>query len=499
MKKRFIISMFALGVAFTSCKKLVELSPQNQVPASEALKDVNGYQALITSVYDRLQSYGYYGRDLQLMGDALADNITVNAANGTRYQTNNTNTRNSHYNIWSNAYGGINELNIIISSIDGLNVVSDADKLAKQQIKAQAYALRGMIYFDLARVYGYEPNTIPASGTNSGFDKSAVIRLTPTLVNTDADLRKRSTVTETYAAIETDLNAAITAFKATTTMAGYAKPTVPYRFSESATHALLGKVYLYERKYAPAVTEFDNALSASLLPGSARMATAGQYVTAFKTIPNPESLLELSFNQAIEIGQGGINDALYTYTQPTGYGNAGTSTLQTFASCTASAELVASFESGDDRRAMFFNSRSATVSAVLTWCSKYSSAGGAYTDNVPLIRYSDVVLMKAEALAAQLQYADAAALIRTLRINRNATAFGVPNDNSIVPYIQAERRRELFFEGHRWFDLKRLGQGVTKPAAVGTGTLSAVDYRILAPIPTAEVALNANLPQNPNY
>lgn len=495
MKNKLIIAFCLLCVFFASCKKLVEVNPQNQLATEIALTNVNGYQSLLISVYDRLQDFGYYGRDMALEGDVLADNAFVSSANGTRYLNNNTNSRGSIYDIWVNAYAGINELNTIIAGIDGVTATTSAQKLLQQQVKSEAFALRGLIYFDIARIYGYEPNTIPTTGAGAGFDKSAVLRLTPTLAVTDATLKTRSTVIETYAQIESDFTSAVTNFQALSQLSGYSKLTSPYRINESATHALLGKVYLYERKYTNASTEFDNALNSNIL--IAKMATAGGYVSAFKTIPNPESLFEIAFNQAIEMsGVTGVNNSLFTYTQPSLYNAA---SLSTYGTTTASAELVALFGTTDDRKAMFFSSRSAATATVFTWVNKYSGAGGAYTDNVPLIRYSDVILMKAEALANLGQYALAAELVKTLRTNRNATITGIPLDATLLTYIQDERRRELFFEGHRWFDLKRLGNGITKPAATGVGIIAATDYRILAGLPAAEVTLNTSLPQNPNY
>ncbi len=498
MKNKIFISCLAASIAFTSCKKIIDIQPQNQIQADRAISDANGYQASIISVYDRLQDFGWYGRDVALLGDVLADNAFVSSANGNRYLTNNTNTRGAHYNIYSNAYSGINELNIILASIDNLDVSAiPAQALLKQQVKSEAFALRGLIYFDLARIYGYEPNTIPTTGTGAGFNKSAIIRTTPVLTNADQDIRTRATVTEVYTQIESDLKAAIASFGVYSKLPGYAKPSSPFRITESATHALLGKVYLYERKYAEAVSEFDLALNSTI--NFSRSAAAGGYVSAFKAIPNPESLFEITFNQAVEFsGVTGVNNSLYSYTQPTGTGyNIGNQ--QTFGTTTASAELVALFEATDDRKAMFFSSRSATTPAIFTWVNKYTGAGGAYTDDVPVIRYSDVILMKAEALAGQGQYAAAAALVVTLRTNRNATTVSVPTTAAIVNYIQDERRRELFFEGHRWFDLKRLGNGITKPAATAVGTIPATDYRILAGLPAGEVTLNPALPQNPNY
>lgn len=495
MKKNLFIYVVAgLMISATSCKKLVQVDPKNSITPEVALADIDGYSALLVSVYDRMQGYGYYGRDLAIMGDALADNIyTVAAQSGNRYAGQNLNTRNSHYGIWGTAYGAINDLNNILAGIDGLTNVPTAKKSLQIQIKAEALALRGLAYFDLARVYGYEPNRIPTSGTNANFNKSAVLRLTPTKLVGQADMRTRSTVVEVYTQIEKDFLAAIAAFQSLNLTSA---PTNPFRITESATHAFLGRTYLYwGGKDAAAVTEFDKAIAPAI--SFAKLSNAANIAGDWRKSPHPESLFELNYVQSVEVtGVTGSNDGLFTYTQPTGR-NA--NSVATFGGQTVPNELIALLETADARRSLIFNSATATTSTTYNWTNKYSAVGGPYTDNVRVIRYADVLLMKAEALANQTLYGDAATLVIQLRTNRGATTAGVPTTAAIVDYIQDERRRELFFEGQRWFDLKRLGKSITKPAQSGAAGLLYTDYRLLAPIPTGEVSLNPALPQNPNY
>jgi hypothetical protein len=490
--KLYIYLVAALTMSVAGCEKIVEINPQNSVTPEVALGDVDGYQSVLISVYDRMQAYGYYGRDMALMGDALADNIfTVASQSGNRYATHNLNTRNAHYGIWGNAYSCINELNNIIFGIDGLEVPASR-KALQTRIKAEALALRGLVYFDIARIYGYEPNKVPTTGTNAGFNKSAVLRLLPTRLASEADLKSRSTIVEVYTSIEKDLLASIAAFASL----GNSVPTNPYRITQSATHALLGKVYLYWEKNDLAVIEFDKAIAPAI--SFAKLSSAGNAASDFKKAPHPESLFELNYVQSVEVvGVTGSNDGLFTYTQPT---QTNASNLATFGGQTVANELVALFEATDDRRALIFNARTGTTATTYNWTSKYPGANGAYTDNVKIIRYADVLLMKAEALANQGFYPQAALIVVQLRTNRNATVVGVPVTSAIIDYIQDERRRELFFEGHRWFDLKRLGRTITKPAqAPSASALVYSDYRLLAPLPSGETSLNPALPQNPNY
>eukprot|EP01137_Pigoraptor_chileana_P005621 Opistho-2@2906 len=500
MKNKLYICVFAaIMITATSCEKIVELEPQNSVTPEVALKDVDGYQSLLISVYDRLQAYGYYGRDMALMGDALADNIfTATANSGSRYNTQNSNTRGAHYNIWANAYAAINELNNIIFGIDNLQGVPSTKAGLRVRVKAEALALRGMIYFDLARIYGYEPNRVPTSGTNAGFNRSAVLRLQPTTLVGQATSQQRATIIEVYNSIEKDLLASIAAFQSGPTVDPnfVVKPTNPYRIGENFVHGLLGKVYLYwGGKDSQAVQEFDRALSTTI--SSAVLSPAGSAAADFKKVPHPESLFEINYVQSVEVvGVTGSNDGLFTYTQPTG---TNANNLATFGGQTVANEVVGLLEPTDDRRALIFSARPSTNTVVFNWCNKYSSSNGAYTDNVKVMRYADVLLMKAEALANQSLFQQAANLVIQLRTARNASTASVPNTSAIIDYIQDERRRELFFEGHRWFDLKRLGRPITKPAQSGFGTVATTDFRILAPIPTGEITLNPSLPQNPNY
>ncbi|RZL05281.1 MAG: RagB/SusD family nutrient uptake outer membrane protein, partial [Pedobacter sp.] len=435
-----------------------------------------------------------------LMGDALSDNIwTVAAQAGNRYSTQNLNTRNAHYGIWSNAYGAVNELNNIIAGIDNIPNMPASKAGLRARVKAEALALRAMIYFDIARVYGYEPNRVPTTGTNANFDKSAVLRLVPTKLASEAISKPRATILETYAVIEKDLTDAIATFKSGPTVdpAFAVKSTNPFRVTESFAHALLGKVYLYwGGKDGLAVQEFDKALNTTI--ASAVLSPAGNAAADFKKVPHPESLFELNYVQSVEVvGVTGSNDGLFTYTQPT---TKNASNLATFGGQTVPNELIALFEPTDDRKALIFSSNTGTTSTVYNWANKYSGSNGAYTDNVKVMRYADVLLMKAEALANQSLYVDAAALVVQLRTARNASITGVPTTVAIIDYIQNERRRELFFEGHRWFDLKRLSRTITKPAqAPSAAAVLSTDYRILAPIPTGEISLNPALPQNPNY
>ncbi|MFB9865342.1 RagB/SusD family nutrient uptake outer membrane protein [Rufibacter immobilis] len=507
MKKKIIALTILAGLSFQACEDIVEVEPKTSLATDTALSTLGSYRAVLTSAYDRIQGFTYWGRDMALLGDALADNIyTETSQAGGRYTGANRNTRNSHFastgttNVWQVGYGTINDLNTVIATIDNLTVPA-SDEAGKAQVKAQALALRAMVYFDLARIYGYEPNNIPTSGTGANFNKSVVLRLTPTSTPQDAALEERATVTEVYTQIETDLKAAIPVLDVA------ASSGARYKMNKGAAYALLGKLYLYWEKWADAEEQLKLALA------NTNATLAPNIVTAFNTIPNPESLFELNFVQSTEVaGVTGVNESIFTYTQPNGRNAplSGTANVSTYGGQTPSAELLALFGLTPDlsnkdavqdiRKNWFYRSVSSTSGTVqYTWSNKYNAANGAYTDNIKIIRYADVLLMLAEAHTMQGETGDAITLLTTLKTARNSQAVVPTGQTELFQYIQEERRRELFFEGHRWFDLKRWGEGITKPAATAVGIIAPTDYRILAPIPVTEVTLNPALPQNPGY
>ena len=111
----------------------------------------------------------------------------------------------------------------------------------------------------------------------------------------------------------------------------------------------------------------------------------------------------------------------------------------------------------------------------LWWSTKFNSWGGQFgLDDIPLIRISEIYLNRAEAYA----HTD------------------VP-DSGVLEEVLLQRRIELAFEGHRFFDLKRLGKDIARPA--GMPTIPYDDYRVVASIGTSELDVNTLLVNNPGY
>jgi hypothetical protein len=127
--------------------------------------------------------------------------------------------------------------------------------------------------------------------------------------------------------------------------------------------------------------------------------------------------------------------------------------------------------------------------------------------NFMVFRYADALLMYAECLMNNGKKGDAIGYINQVRQRSNMDA--LPGDYNLdIYWILHERRMELAFEGHRFFDLKRTGKAmeIISEALMtvtgedyGTTDSPIEEYQLLFPIPTSEIEKDQTLPQNPGY
>lgn len=171
------------------------------------------------------------------------------------------------------------------------------------------------------------------------------------------------------------------------------------------------------------------------------------------------------------------------------------STRVGFGDIVVSNNLLAIYETGDVRRSVMVNyTRSDGEQVIQT--NKFSGSKGSFGfDNVPLIRVSEMYLNRAEASARAGNEVQARTDLNVIR-NRAGLASIMPTGAALIDAILKERRLELAFEGHRFFDLTRLGKNIPKETIA---EIPFTDYRILAPLPLTEIDVNKQLVQNPRY
>lgn len=474
-KKLYIIGL--IGIMGVSCNKMLEVNPRQSIDSRIALESPEALQAALNSVYAYLLPTSQYGRDMIAFPELLSDNAEhTNNPNDLYAQS--RNQPGAHINNWQSSYSAINEINNILEVLK--TPVPGVSQTLKETLGGQAYFLRALFYHNLARVYSYDPTAI-VSAINYG---GVPILTAPVLKLEDITYPSRPSIDEVYKQIYKDLDSSYKFLEGKSI--GGNDPE--YYASAGAASALFTRVALYKGDYARVISEAGIALTNY----SGKFQTNANYIASWRAKKNPESIFELSYLTADNIG---VNESLrVTFTSRQ------TLTSSTFVNrgnVVVSEELYAKYNAADIRRQLIINGlgRNSTKREITKFMSR---SGEVNLDNVPVIRVSEIYLNRAEAYARMSPANEnlARADLNTIRVRAGLTAV----DNTLTGQalrdeILLQRRLELAFEGHRFFDLKRLGMEIVKPA----GNVPFEDYRILARIPISETLRNINLKQNFNY
>ena len=491
MKKQITVLFVALtfGIGIIGCDQfgLDEAQPSQSVSADEAFTDLAGFEASLTDLYDNLQSVTRYGQFYMLYPSALSDNADfIQGAN--RYNTVVENAPRTHLTDYGNPYDAINLANNIITKIQDFDDFDSPNPQdVRDRIRGQALALRALNYFDLVRTKAYEPGR-----EVDGFTDGVIARTEPTESPDDADFQARASNQEVYNLIVSDLETA------TDLVAGKSIPDA--RMNEAAVEALLARVHLYLENWSQAANRAQNALDANQRLGLAQMMTPDNFQSSWFSAENPEALFELKMTQGQDGAATSSNESLASLAFATDETTFEGGDFRTFNFQVVPSEDYVNTLPDDDARRSIIDTLS-TGSAVL---GKYNNSVATFTDNIPVIRLSEVHLTRAEALAESSGSVseDAVDALNTVRTNRGLDAvstgdFSGPQE--FVDEVLLERRRELNYEGHRFFDLKRRARSIPKPQTSLTDEIPYDDFRILAPLPTGEVRSNPQLIQNPGY
>ena len=434
MKKIHYILILGSLLFLTACDTDLDQFPSN-IASSDSLTDFTG--VLNAAYFYQHASY----TPMAVMGDFRADNALMMEAPYTEFDTYGPGLTAMEDQFFGPLYSGL------YKSILSANSVIENSQNAVQVGEAQF--LRALSYFKLVRVFG--DVTVNTSAVPSVTDNSILARQSASSVYTSV--------------IIPDFQAAIAALPTTNSNG---------RASKLAAQGMLAKVYLTTGDFAGAKTQLEAVINAA--PG-AGIALQENFADVFGELNDLNS-------EIIYAGQisSSISDE-YGFSEFWSWsGGLDTKSLEPLDS-----RLVAAFDAspGDLRRAVTIDS---------TASPKFPQTGGPDHDWIEL-RYADVLLMYAESLdETGASAADALAVLDPIRERAGLAPLDAGSVSSVAQAIQDERRLELAFEGHRWFDLVRTG---TVNAAMGE-TISS-DYHIF-PIPISEILSSFNtITQNAGY
>jgi len=471
--KKITYLLIAMVFLTTSCKKeWFEVTKSSTLAPKEAFKGTKDARNAINGIFSRLQSENAYGADYLTYGDVKGDDVQT-SLEGKRtlsmYIMQETAEANTG-TFWSRPYGNIMGVNYLLSMKDEILTTSDADLEYKNYILANAYALRALSHFDLVRIYGKMPH-------NGNPSTDLGVPVVTTSLETTAKVA-RNTVAEVYTQVYSDLDAALALYPS-----GYSG-TVDGWFNLEAINALYARVALYKEDWSKAYTKAKAVISTNKY---SLVSTADDYKAMWSDPKcKGEAILTIINTAEDNPSREGIGNLW----SPSGYG-----AVVLTNSFIADATAVVS-----DIRSSIFE-RNTTIKRDNGYLLKYpglDGTTGVMTNNIHIIRYSEVILIAAEA-AANGAGSDALTLLNLLQTKRGGTLSATATTADIL----AERRLELVGEGHRFFDLMRTGTTMTR---TGTGHLTGVPMSILAndkraiqPIPRYELDVNPNIVQNTGY
>lgn len=473
-----IIALLLLVTAAQGCTDILERTePPTAISQEVALTDEGAIDAIRAGMYSELHGSAY-ARNYMLGPESLADNL-VQRAGTSRNEGYHQNQPGAGMSTWGTAYDMIQKANLLIHAIDE-DALSEADR---NKFRGEAYFIRALAQWHLVRALGYEPGVTPATGAGAGWDRGIILRTEPTLTATDADFRARSTVNEVYSQVKSDLQQAIN-------LLGQSQEPSRYYIQQGAAYGLLARVHLYERDWAAAESAANSALSstgASLVTSESGVANMFNENTGM----NPEGIFITLVDPSTE--SLGYNSSLNTYT------------AQAWVAAVPSQDLLDLYDASDWRNQWYAPCYDEINDVALAGCpagmeiQKWNGEKGQYADDIPLLRVSEMVLIQAEARLKQNNVAGALTALNTLRNARGLGNYASANTDAIMNEILDERRREFAAEGHRFFDLKRLGRDIRKPPGGSYADVAFNDFRILDNLPGDEIELNSKLEQNPGY
>ncbi len=503
MKNIKIISALLFIMILASCKKWVDYDPKEdfKITDQEYLKSESDYRSMAIGVYTPLQwlnqtvPVGDIASDNSVTGgESASDVISLQQIDDFTTTPNNSTLTD----LWKCSYEGINRANYL-HQYKLANYAGDpVNFTGKDALYGEIYFLRAYYYFNLVKMFGDVPLFT---------DKRLTLE--------DSKKLTRSPKALVYAQIETDLNNAISVLPTIQAEKG--------RVTKYAAQALLGKVYLYEKKYDQAATVLDNVVTSgafSLVPDFASIFLA--------TGENgPESVFEIQYsNGTPSYNWGGVTRGQGNYAvQQCGVrGISGSSAMPYAAGWSTNLpaqNLLSAYSTGDQRKdatildieAYKNNNPGLGISYLVApykntglYNQKYLPRKGEtsgqvelnYLNNYRTIRYADVLLMAAEAFtkSSSPDYTKAQTYLNKIRrrafndLLHDINATG----DALYDAILNERRLELAMEGERFFDLVRTGKAASVLGPLGFVT----GKHELFPIPQSEVEVSG-LVQNPNY
>lgn len=481
-KKEYIyLLMGGLITAFSSCSDFLSETSQDEFEP----KTVQAYQEI-------LNGSAYAFSDFESVTDLMTDDVTGAAPSGDTYYTtanlvyrdvfawqsymyqtfedNAINNITNPLDSYQDLYKYIMVCNLVIDGVGD----KEGTEVEKNQAKGEALALRAYYYWYLVNLYCKPYNTL---GTTPNLIKGVPLITAPEIKDVGTS---RNSLAQVYAQIVSDVEEACNLLEEANQ-----KNLGVYRVGRAGAHLIASRIYLYMENWDKVIEHVEKSLETA--PSLCNLNT---YTLTNANYPSSSTNQIVSANFPETILLGGMSIM--------GGASVNGSLLQ------VSNDLLNMYDKTNDSRfKIFFEGRSYLYYG-------YIMAKRGMSEKCYVWRTAELYLNRAEAYAQKYLAGDQASGqkavddLNTLRENRikNYEVYQLTDAASLLQFCRDERRRELCFEFHRWFDLRRYGMPQLTHTFVEQGgvrqryTLKEADPGYVLPIPDEALKLNPNLEQN---
>lgn len=454
MKNIFKIGLITLLALQVQSCNYNDLEPWDFVGDKDAFSSAKSVEEVTIGAYSRLSL-----RTLLTVSEFASDNVYQGGQFGglgdVSYQWSYTSSNGDHSSIWSQGYAAINEANRILEKAPAVKTENDADKVSLNNSLGACYFIRAYSHFvlleffsDCSQEAGYGVPYIKKSHTT--------------------ELPGRNSVKECFDFMLEDLTFAESLLKDNA-------PSNPSFVSKAAVHALRARVYEFRGNWTEAYNSAEKALE--LVPD-----VSGN---DYKDIWSDKTDKGLLFRLKRLAGSSYIGTLFYQADNSIAYG--------------PSDSYLACLSDKDIRKNLFTAVGPDRDGLILPIVVKYPGPEDARgRSDEKILRSSEMVLIQIEALLNQNgKLGQANNLLNSFRKSRIDGYTDVTyTKEQMVEELLLERRRELAFEGHRFFDLRRYGKDIERG---GSAKLSDIGYfKYLMPIPHSEIVVNKNIKEQQN-
>ena len=491
MKKLSIILVVMLFMV-SACEDFLTKNPHDQAATDQAIQTLSDAQVALNGVYSGFKETSYYGRNFVAYADVQADIVqsVIGYSNqlGEIYKWSFLSDDGGITNAWDWMYTVIVRASNVIDALPNI----EGTPAELNQIEGEARLARAIAHFDLVKAYA-KAYTQSNPATDLGV---------PIIEHFEIAEPERNTIQEVYDFILAE------AATAKTLMTDNGAADVASVFlTPVAAEAFMARVNLYMGNWGDAVTHATDVIDNT----NYGLATdSAEYATMFLDDVGPEVIFRV-----------GLTKADYN-TRYIGYNYYNSSQGAPNSDYIPAQWILDAFGANDIRRDIVF--RFNTTKFGWDWDLVWKYPGNPLFYDDPevttnanmykMFRMSEMYLIRAEANAELGNDLLAAQDYNDLRSNRiEGYIAETPSGAALKLAIWEERQRELCFEGHRLWDLKRKGLGFTRVPVVhpteGTITnpgpsqselsVTASDDRWLWPIPDEELKANENITPNPGY